>query len=232
MKHDYINDIKIFIPESKEKLIKYAFDNKKILFAINAEKIMRLSQVDKKIINKNIGFADGIGAVWALKKRGHKDSVKIPGCELWLDLIRTYSSKKTFYIIGSTREVLKKTSKNLKKEFSNINILNFRDGYIKSNEEYEKLINDVIIQKPDIVLVSMGSPKQEKLIMKLQSLHPATYMGLGGSVDVYTGKVKRAPKIFIKLHLEWAFRLAMEPRRIFRQIILLPFSLKLLFGRV
>ena len=72
----------------------------------------------------------------------------------------------------------------------------------------------------------MGSPLQEKLIINLQDLHKATYMGLGGSFDIYVGKLKRAPDIFINLNLEWAFRLIREPQRFSRQLILIPFFLK------
>ena len=75
------------------------------------------------------------------------------------------------------------------------------------------LYNDILKNKPDIIFVAMGSPLQEKLITDLQNLHEATYMGLGGSFDVYAGKLKRAPKILINLNLEWAYRLIKEPKR-------------------
>ena len=72
------------------------------------------------------------------------------------------------------------------------------------------MYEDILRNKPDIIFVAMGSPLQEKLIINLQDLHKATYMGLGGSFDIYVGKLKRAPDIFINLNLEWAFRLIRE----------------------
>ena len=69
----------------------------------------------------------------------------------------------------------------------------------------------------------MGSPKQEILMEKLQQKHSAVYQGLGGSFDVYTNEVKRAPSWWIKNNLEWAYRLKNQPSRIFRQLHLLKF---------
>ena len=94
-----INEIRTFCFRTKNELIEYISDKKKILVAINAEKILNDSAELKNIINNNIGYPDGIGAVWALKKKGFKVE-KIPGVELWLDIIRQYSSSKSFYFIG------------------------------------------------------------------------------------------------------------------------------------
>ena len=76
---------------------------------------------------------------------------------------------------------------------------------------------------PDITFVAMGSPAQENLIVKLNSIHNATYMGLGGSLDVYTGHARRAPSWWISSNLEWAYRLLRSPRRILRQYVYLKF---------
>lgn len=222
MQNKIINNLKIFSPCSSEELIDYAFKERKILIAINAEKILNSNDEFKNITNKNIGYPDGIGALWALKKKG-VNSIKIAGCELWLDIITKKVNHKKFYLIGGKEEVIKNTVKKLKIEFPLIQIVNYRDGYINSEEEIINLENDIIDKKPDVIFVAMGSPKQELLMERLMKKYPAIYQGLGGSFDVYTGNVKRAPKWWINNNLEWAYRLLKQPSRIKRQIHLLKF---------
>ena len=232
MKSEYLKGIKTFASYSKSEFLNYVLKNKQILIAVNAEKIMMSSQVTKAIINRNFGYPDGIGAVWALKRKGHKKVVKIAGCELWLDIINHCYKEKTFYLVGGKQQVIEKTVEKLKKEFKNINILNYRNGYIKTEQEKKDLIQDIKTLKPNVVFVAMGSPKQELFMEDMQKEHKATYQGLGGSFDVYTGNVHRAPKIWIKYNLEWAYRLISEPKRIKRQVVYLPFMIKLLFNKI
>lgn len=230
MKFRIINGIKTHAPKSKAELIKYAIDNKKAMVAINAEKILHTSNEIRDFINMNVGYPDGIGAVWALKKKGIKSAVKLPGVELWLELINTYKTK-SFYLIGGQQEVIEATVSKLKSSFKGIKISNFRNGYIKTKAEELALIEDIIKHKPDIVFVAMGSPKQEKLIVEIQKKHQATYQGLGGSFDVYIGHVKRAPNWWIKNYLEWAYRIIKQPIRGRRQIHLFRFLIDLLLKR-
>lgn len=232
MKSEYLNGIKTFASNSKSEFMNYVLNNKQILVAVNAEKIMMSSQQTMAIINRNFGYPDGIGAVWALKRKGHKNVVKIAGCDLWLDIISHYYEDKTFYLVGGKQQVIEETVERLKNEFKGINILNYRNGYIKTNHEKTHLIQDIKTLKPDVVFVAMGSPKQELLMEEMQKEHRATYQGLGGSFDVYTGNVKRAPKIWIKSNLEWAYRLIKEPKRIKRQVVYIPFMIKLLFNKI
>lgn len=226
-----INGIKIYFFLSREELIEYALEEKKSLLAVNAEKILHASPQSRSLFERSIGFSDGIGAVWALRKKGFKEAVKIPGCELWLDIIRHTYESRTFYLIGSTPEVITATIEKLKAEFPGIRILNFRDGYIKTTSERQALISDVATLKPDVVFVAMGSPKQEELIDDLLSVHPAVYQGLGGSFDVYTGKVKRAPEWWVRHGLEWAYRLVRQPGRAGRQVKLGRFLWELWKGK-
>ena len=193
--------------------------NKSILVAVNAEKILKSTSQIREIINRNIGYPDGVGAVWALQKKGIKSTVKIPGCELWLKIIEKYFKTKTFYLVGSKQEVIEATVNQLKKDFEGIQIINYRNGYVRTEQEKKALINDITTLRPDVVFVAMGSPKQELLMEEIKQNHPsAVYQGLGGSFDVYTGYVKRAPKWWVRNNLEWAYRLLKQPTRIKRQI--------------
>jgi UDP-N-acetyl-D-mannosaminouronate:lipid I N-acetyl-D-mannosaminouronosyltransferase len=223
MKAIKINEKNIYPFSSRDELIETASSEKKILVAINAEKILNPDIDLKRVINSNIGYPDGIGAIMALKNHGEKNAVKIPGCELWLDIISKYYQSKSFYLIGATQEVITNTVEKLKSDYNGINILNYRNGFIRTEQEKTDLTKDIKDKKPDVVFVAMGSPKQELLMEELQNSHRAVYQGLGGSFDVYIGRLKRAPKIFIKLKLEWLYRLLKEPTRYKRQLKLIKF---------
>ena len=226
-----VNGVKIYAPTSREALIEYACKHQKILVAINAEKILHATPESRDIINRNLGYPDGIGAVWALKKKGVKEVVKIPGCELWLNIIKKHYKAKSFYLVGGKQAVIENTVIKLKSQFEGIHICNFRNGYIKTETEELALIEDIKKHKPDIVYVAMGSPKQEKLMERIQKSHDAVYQGLGGSFDVYIGAVKRAPEWWVKNNMEWTYRLLSQPSRIKRQIHLVRFLVNLHLNR-
>jgi len=232
MKYTNINGIKVFAFSSRDDIIQYVIKEKKSLIAINAEKILHATDQLRLIINENIGYADGIGAVWALKKKGFNQAIKIPGCELWLDIISYLYQKKTFYLVGGKEKVIQETVVKLKNDYPGIQFAGYRNGYIKTEEEKKQLLKDIKNKKPDVVFVAMGSPKQELLMQEMQNLHPAIYQGLGGSFDVYVGNVDRAPDWWINNNLEWAYRLVKQPTRIFRQYVYLEFFIKLKINRL
>lgn len=228
-----LNGVKVHPFKSFDELLNYVTGRKGILVAINAEKILHATDQTRDIINRNIGYCDGIGAVMALKKRGYDSVVKLPGCELWLKIIEAlYKEGKSFYLVGSKPNVIETTVNKLKEDYSGINIVNYRDGYIKSPEEKKALIDDIEATKPDVVFVAMGSPKQELLMEEMFQYHPAIYQGLGGSFDVYTGNVERAPAWWVNHNLEWAYRLIKQPSRIKRQIHLVRFWILVKLGRI
>ena len=228
-----LNGVKVHPFKSFDELLNYVTGRKGILVAINAEKILHATDQTRSIINRNIGYCDGIGAVMALNKRGYKDVAKIPGCELWLKIISAlYKEGKSFYLVGGKPEVIEATVTKLKDQFAGINISNYRDGYIKSDEEKQLLVEDIANKKPDVVFVAMGSPKQELLMEEMSQKHQAIYQGLGGSFDVYTGTVERAPEWWVKHNLEWAYRLIKQPSRIKRQIHLVRFWFMVKLGKI
>ena len=228
-----LNGVKVHPFSSFSQLLSYVKGKKGILVAINAEKILHATEQTRAIINRNIGYCDGIGAVMALKKHGYKEVVKLPGCELWLKIIDSlYREGKTFYLVGSKQEVIENTVQKLKQDFPGIQIVNYRNGYIQTEEEKQVLLEDIVEKKPDVVFVAMGSPKQELLMEEMFERHPAIYQGLGGSFDVYTGNVKRAPKWWVDHNLEFAYRLVKQPSRIKRQIHLVRFLLMVKMGKI
>ena len=227
----HINGIRTNCFTPRDEIIKFSFADKKSLIAVNAEKILHANDKTRELFSRNIGFSDGIGAVWALRKKGFKNAIKIPGCELWLDIIGYSYHDKTFYLVGAQQEVIDNTVAKLNREFPGIRIVNYRNGYLRDGVDRRDLLSDIAMRKPDVVFVAMGSPKQEELIEEIQKAHPAVYLGLGGSFDVYAGAVKRAPEWWVNHNLEWAYRLVKQPARIARQIHLVKFAWMLLLGK-
>lgn len=232
MKKVSLNGVEIYPFSSEIQLFEYLDRNKGILVAINAEKILHATDQTRDIINRNLGYCDGAGAQMALKQKGFKDAAKIPGCELWLKIIGHFQQNKSFYLVGSKPQVIEETVAKLRADFPGIKIAGYRDGYIKTDEEKCRLIDDIVAKKPDVVFVAMGSPKQELLMEEIQQKHKAIFQGLGGSFDVYTGHVQRAPRWWVDHNLEFAYRLIKEPKRIKRQIHLVKFAWWLLIKKL
>lgn len=227
-----LNGVNIHPFTSAQKLLDYVDQTKGLLVAINAEKILHATDQMRAIINRNIGYCDGAGPMLALRRYGYRDVIKIPGCELWLKIIGATYEQKTFYLVGGKQEVIEETVRKLNEEYPGIRIVSYRNGYIKTDEERKSLITDVAEKKPDVVFVAMGSPKQELLMEEMFKKHPAIYQGLGGSFDVYTGRVKRAPRWWVEHNLEFAYRLIKQPSRIKRQIHLIRFLLLVGLGKI
>ena len=227
------NGVKCYAFGSFDEIIDYVSGRKGILVAINAEKILNATDQTREIINRNIGYSDGVGAVMALKSHGCADAVKIAGCELWLKIVeKFYPQGKTFYLVGAKQEVIDETVAQLRKDFPGMKIVGYRNGYIKTDEEKLELIEDIVAKKPDVVFVAMGSPKQELLMEEMIERHPAIYQGLGGSFDVYTGRVERAPRWWVDHNLEFAYRLVKQPGRIRRQLHLVKFLGLVKLGKI
>lgn len=219
-----LNGVEIFPFDSDQQLLHYVDTHKGILVAINAEKILHATEQTRAIINRNIGYCDGAGTQIALKQKGYKEACKIPGCELWLKIITHFYKEKTFYLVGGKQQIINETVEKLRSEYENIRIVGYRNGYIKTDDEKRRLIDDILEKKPDVVFVAMGSPKQELLMEEIQQRHRAIFQGLGGSFDVYTDHVQRAPKWWVEHNLEFAYRLIKEPKRIKRQIHLVKYA--------
>lgn len=227
------NGVQIYPFHSFDDIIDYAEKRPGILVAVNAEKIIHATDQTRGIINRNVGYCDGTGAVKVMKQYGHKDAVKLPGCELWLKVAeRAQKTGRSIYLVGSKQEVIEQVVERLNGDFPGIRIAGFRNGYLNSEEEKQQLIDDIVAQRPDVVFVAMGSPKQELLMEEILQRHPALYEGLGGSFDVYVGKVERAPKWWLDHNLEFAYRLLRQPSRIKRQVFLVNFYFKLIFHRL
>lgn len=226
-----LNGMKVYPFESPKDLLEYADQHKGILVAVNAEKVTKATDETRAVVNDNIGYADGAGVMVAMHKLGRPEAVRIAGCDLWLDIIRGSYKEKSFYLIGGKQEVIEDTISKLKSQFDGIKIRGYRNGYINNEDERNALIQDIATKKPDVVFVAMGSPKQEFLMMDMMRVNPAIYQGLGGSFDVYTGRVKRAPLWWQKHNIEFLYRFLKQPQRYRREYYRLKFLVWMLLGK-
>lgn len=203
---------------------------KSFIVAINPEKIMKAQNDSnlKELLNKaDFQIPDGVGIIIASKFKGGKIRERVTGIDLMLHLCETAAlNQKKIFLYGGKPGIAEKASENLKSRFPGIQIVGVLDGYIKDKQFIKDQINSA---SPDIIFVALGSPTQEYWIVdNMKSLSVSVFQGVGGSFDVISGGVKRAPSAFRKFGLEWLYRLLKEPSRFKRQIILPKFLIKAL----
>jgi len=175
---------------------------------------------------------DGIGIVKGAKILKKEIKERVPGIELMVNLLEIANKfNQKVYFYGAKEEILEKMIEKIKVEYSNINIVGYSNGYI--NDDNNEITNDIINLKPDYIFVAKGAPLQDKWIDKvIQKVDSGLFMGVGGSFDVLSGNVKRAPKIWQKLNLEWLYRIAGDPKRWKRSMELPKFVIEVLKLRI
>ena len=166
---------------------------------------------------------DGVGIKIGLMLTG-KSADRIPGIDFAKQMLKEAAlSGIPVAIIGSKEDVITKAIDNLKADISGLNVVYYHNGYFDNDDE---IYNELKNHSPKLILVAMGSPRQEKFIYEAKKiLNPALMIGIGGSLDVWSGYVKRAPKIYQVLGLEWFYRTVTQPSRLRRIFPTLPLFL-------
>ena len=203
-----------------EILEKNLSQNKKTFIVTANPETFMMSEKDeemRKLLLDNDTFLvpDGIGIVKAARMINYDVKERITGIDIANELLKLGNKqKKSIYLFGAKQEVIDSMEKVLKESYPNLNLAGMSNGYEKDKD---KIFEKIVKTKPDIVLVALGIPLQEKLIYKhLDKFDKGIFVGVGGSFDVISGHKKRAPKIFIKLNLEWLYRILKEPKRLKR----------------
>lgn len=194
-------------------------NEKMFVVTANPETFM-ISEKDEEVNNmllddRTIMVPDGIGVLKAGKKLGYNIEERITGIDIANKLLDFGNEKnKTIYLFGSKQEVIDSMKIVIEEKYPNLKLVGSSNGYVNDKN---KVFDEIAKLKPDIVLVALGIPLQEKLIYKhLDKFKKGIFVGVGGSFDVISGHKKRAPKIFIKLNLEWLYRIIKEPKRLKR----------------
>ena len=166
-------------------------------------------------------LADGIGILLAARKLKLNIPERVPGCDITADLLKKAKGYDCF-LLGAAPGVAKKARENLIKQ--GINVIGTHDGFF--DEEAEKILLKELNQlKPDILIIGMGSPRQEKWLNRhFYNLPCKISICVGGSIDILAGNVRRAPKILRRMGLEWLYRLITNPSRAKRMLDLPRFA--------
>lgn len=175
--------------------------------------------------------ADGVGVVIASKILKTPLKERVAGFDLMGKLLEKAEQQNLkVYLLGAKDTTLEKAYKNIKEKHPQLNIVGRHHGYI--DIEDEDLVEEIASLQPDIIFVALGFPKQEYWIAEhMHRFKKGLFMGIGGSFDVWAGEAKRAPEIWIKLNLEWLYRLIQEPTRFKRMLVLPKFLIKVLINR-
>lgn len=195
----------------------------------------------KDIINKgDLIIPDGIGLIYGSRIRKKPLKERVTGFDVSVELLKL-ADKNSYrlYLLGGKEGVAKEAAENIKKDYPNLEIAGYHNGYFKGShvdiedsQEEKDIIEDIKSSKTDILFVGLGFPKQEMWINHhIEEMDIKIAIGNGGTMDILSGNMKRAPEIYQKLGLEWLYRLIKEPSRIKRQILLPKFILYVLFNK-
>lgn len=191
------------------------------LMGINADKINELQKNErlKKIVNNcEIINADGISVVWASKKLGKPLKERVAGIDLMQELLKLAEKKKyKVYLLGAKEEVVKQTCHVVQNRYPGINVVGYRNGYFKQSD-WPCIAEELKKCNAQLVFVGITSPLKEYFIEYLQNQGlNSVFMGVGGSFDVISGNIPRAPKWVQKIGMEWMFRVLQEPGRLWKR---------------
>lgn len=184
------------------------------------------------LLNADLVTPDSFGIIWASRKLGSPLSERVAGIDLVLELCALSASHGyRLFFLGGSPGVADKAAEKMKRRFPGIHIVGTEHGYFSEAEEFS-LVERIRTAKPDVLFVAMGIPRQEKFIVKhLYEMAVPVSIGVGGSFDVLSGLIKRAPYFVQRMHLEWLWRLIMSPRK-WRKVLTLPlFAWKVMTSR-
>lgn len=191
---------------------------------VNAAKVVNAQKDEvlrESIINCDVINADGQAVVWASRFLGQPLPERVAGIDLMQELVGLAAIKKyRIFFLGAKEEVVSSVVKKYSDEFGSGIVAGYRNGYFTKEEE--KLVAEEIAKtKPHILFVAITSPKKEIFLNTYKDVIKAPFiMGVGGSFDVVSGLVKRAPKWMQRYGLEWFYRVIQEPRRMWKRYLI------------
>lgn len=214
--------------EIEEHLLNH--QNLKTIYTPNTEIVMdcKDNTMLKQIINEGHWVTpDGIGLIYGSKMRKFPLPERVTGYDISMELLKfAHREHLKLYFLGGKPGQAQKAAEKVKAQYPNIEETAYHHGYFdgipKDNpgaKEELKIVESINKFQPDIIFVGLGSPKQELFIDRYkEQIEGKIIIGNGGVIDILSGSTKRAPDIFIKLGLEWFYRLIKEPKRIKRQM--------------
>ncbi len=172
---------------------------------------------------------DGAGVVWAARRLKQPVQERVAGFDLMHELLSEGDNRGwSAYLLGASADIIEAAHEKLQKQYPGVRFVGYRDGYFTDRDDGE-VVAAIRAANPDLLFVARSTMNQEPWIEKYQSvLGVPVIMGVGGSFDVVSGKLKRAPALFRKMGMEWFYRLLQEPSRFGRMLVLPQFALKVI----
>jgi N-acetylglucosaminyldiphosphoundecaprenol N-acetyl-beta-D-mannosaminyltransferase len=198
------------------------------ILAVNPEKVIKATEEPELLAvlsAADLLLPDGIGVVWAARTLHQVQIDRVPGADFMQAICRQAAVRGDgIFLYGASGEVNAGARRVLEERYVGIRVVGNRDGYVPESQ-MPALIEDINASGAKVLFVALGSPRQERWIASyLPQLPGVVCQGVGGTFDVITGAVQRAPATWQTLNLEWAYRLVREPRRIRRQLALPKFA--------
>lgn len=218
----------------------WAAGGKHHVVTVNPELIMaargseRGAALREALAGASLCVADGIGVVWASKVLGAPLPGRVPGIELAEGLIaRAAAEGKSLFLLGGRPGVAEEAARRLERRFPGLRVAGTHHGYFDAEAPGgDEGVEAVAPFDVDLLLVGMGAPRQELWIARRkEQLRARVMIGVGGALDVFAGRVKRAPESLRRAGLEWAYRLATQPWRARRMTALPRFAAAVLEAR-
>ncbi|MBS7787524.1 WecB/TagA/CpsF family glycosyltransferase [Flavobacterium sp. CYK-55] len=212
--------------EETIKEIEIAINDKKQIHhvVVNAGKIVSMQadpDLKESVNSADIINADGQAVVWASRLLKKPLKERVAGIDLFINLIKKAHEKNhKIFLLGAKQEIVEKVQKRIASEFSINVVAGYANGYFEKEDE-EKIIKQIVDSAPQMLFVAMTSPHKEMFLYRnREALKQVNFiMGVGGSFDVYSGKIKRAPILLQKIGMEWFFRLIQDPARMWKRYL-------------
>ncbi|WP_413510913.1 WecB/TagA/CpsF family glycosyltransferase [Myroides odoratus] len=205
-------------------IINESIDNKQPILhiVVNAAKLVNMqkdAELKESILNADLVNVDGMAVVWASKIIGKPLKERVAGIDLFDNLVKNASERKEkIYLLGAKEEVVTEVARIYSTKYGAEIIGGYRNGYFETTEENE-IVKEIVQSQSTYLFVAMSSPKKEIFLSTYkESLRDLGFiMGVGGSFDVLSGKVKRAPMWVQKMGMEWFYRFLQEPKRMWKR---------------
>lgn len=191
---------------------------------VNAGKIVAMQkdlQLRQSVNESDLINADGQAVVWASKVLGKPLKERVAGIDLMVNLVElAYKKKYKIFFFGAKEDVVKKVVDNYAKQYSTDIIAGYRNGYFNKEDE-QNIAKQIASSGANILFVAISSPTKENFLYENKTLlqNVNFVMGVGGSFDVVSGKVKRAPLWMQNSGLEWFYRFIQEPKRMWKRYL-------------
>lgn len=181
-----------------------------------AARAFRDSEFLGVVRSANLVVADGVGIVWGARMLGSRMENRVPGIEFSSALLELAERKGySVYLLGARAGIVERTASNIARRYPRLHVAGFHSGYFDADEE-SQITQEILNAHVDILLVGMGGGVQEKWIWNHMDLRIPVAIGVGGTFDVWSGEVRRAPRLVQKTGTEWLYRLVVQPSRVRR----------------